>query len=246
MSPGILALAGEKPDRFRQHREQHRRAHDSRRAPRDEQRFPPEHRDQPIRKRPAHGRAQRVSHHDHRHDGGAIALRRVFDVERPGQRQHSAERKSVDEAQREQRPVAACEVKAHREDAEGRGREDHRRPPPHPVRDVGEDKPAQQRAHLMHGENIAGLRRGQVIILAKVGCREADQVGVEAVEKRDDPGDRDQPDQEAAQLLIFDDLGNVDHAHARFSCLSFFVTSTRPRSPSTFTQSPVSITVSGS
>ena len=49
-----------------------------------------------------------------------------------------------------------------------------------------------------------------MILRAEVRRREADEVAIQAVEESDDPGDQHQADQEAAQLLVFDDCRNVD------------------------------------
>ena len=75
--------------------------------------------------------------------------------------------------------------------------------------------PPKQSAHLVQREDVAGLRRGQVILLAEIGGGEADQVRIQAVEEGDDPGDRDQPDEKPAQPLFFDDRGNIDDGHVR-------------------------------
>jgi hypothetical protein len=48
-----------------------------------------------------------------------------------------------------------------------------------------------------------------VVLRGEVGRGEADQVAVETVEERDDPGDRHQPGEKPAQLLLLDDLGDV-------------------------------------
>ena len=51
-----------------------------------------------------------------------------------------------------------------------------------------------------------------MILRAEIRRGEADEVGVQTVEECDDPGDQDQADEETAQLLALDDLGDIDDA----------------------------------
>jgi len=50
-----------------------------------------------------------------------------------------------------------------------------------------------------------------MILRAEVRRCEANEIAVQAVEEGDDPGDHHQADEEAAQLLAFDDLRDIDN-----------------------------------
>jgi len=73
---------------------------------------------------------------------------------------------------------------------------------------------------LVHAEDVAGLNRREAVFGAEVRRGERDQIGVQAVEEGDDPGDGSEPDQKAAELLSLNDLGNVNRASRQGSTIS--------------------------
>ncbi len=203
-------LAGQEPDGFGQNQEQDAGAEQREGAAEDEHRFPAELRNQPDRNGTAQRGAERVAHHDHRHNGGAVALRRVFDIQRPGQRQHSAERQSINEAQRKQRPIIVRQREAHGQDSEQRRRENHHGAPADAIAEVAQREAADHGPEQPDAEDVAELDLAEVILRAEVRRREADEVAIQPVEEGDDPRDEHQADEEPAQLLLLDDLGDVN------------------------------------
>ena len=77
------------------------------------------------------------------------------------------------------------------------------------ITQVTEREPAHHGPEQPHAEDVAELDFAQMILRAEVRRGETDEIAVQAVEEGDDPGDENQADEEAAELLLLDHLGNV-------------------------------------
>jgi hypothetical protein len=119
-----------------------------------------------------------------------VTLGRIFNVEGPGQRQHSTQRQSIDEAQREQRPVAIRQREAHGQNPEHGCREDDGWPPADAVAEIAEGEAADHGPEQPHAEDVAELNLAQVILGSEIRRRETDEIAVQAIKERDDPGDQ--------------------------------------------------------
>ncbi len=86
----------------------------------------------------------------------------------------------------------------------------HHRAPADAIAQVAQREAADHGPEQPHAEDVAELDLAEMILRAEVRRGEADEIAVQAVEEGDDPGDQHQADEEAAQLLLLDDLGDVD------------------------------------
>ncbi len=165
-----------------------------------------------VGERPGAGGADAVAHHDQGHDGRTQPARHEFDIERPGERQHAADGEAVEEAQRDELGERLRQCGHDRQHAEDEGRGNDRRPPSDHVGEPGEEEAARHHPGDAGREHPAQLVRAKMELVADIGRGVADHHLIEAVERRDQPGDDDQFVGETAELALLDQLSNVDRA----------------------------------